>query len=184
MVVTGRLVVVVLVVVVTRLLLLLLLAASWLMIDAMPLPFFKSGQQTPGTKRLWKQIDFRKLSSWSNKAGQLDKSRHEPLPPSGVVHGRLPGDDELGGSVLLGKAMSTLFPELIFSAVEEPSDWVAKGRRLLSVNLPSWRRALPIPRPSRCSAGRLSLETVQDDEYADGWCFSRNYNLTNLSINN
>ncbi len=172
-VVTGRLVVVV----VTRLLLLLLLAANWLMIDTMPLPFFESGQQTPGTKRLWKQIDFRKLSSWSNKAGQLAKSRQAPLPPSGVVHGRLFGDDEVGGSVLLGKAISTLFPELIFSAVPDPdepeSDWTcpdAKGRRLLSVNLPSWRSVLPIPRPSRCSsrcsAGRLSLETEQDDEYA------------------
>lgn len=129
-----------------------LLPASWLMMETRALlPFFDSGQQTPGTNKLWKQMDLRRLSNCRSKAGQLAKSRHEPRPPSGVVHGLDDEDDELGGSVLLGRAISTLFPEVIFSKVPEllpellPDDDdadpigcpVANGNKVLRVNLPS-----------------------------------------------
>lgn len=89
-------------------------------------------------------MDLRRLSSCKSKAGQLAKSRHEPRPPSGVVHGLEDEDDELGGSVLLGRAISTLFPEVIFSNVPEllPADDPifcpdANGNKVLRVNLPS-----------------------------------------------
>lgn len=67
-------------------------------------------------------MDLRKLSSWSSRAGQLAKSRHWPRPPSGVVQGRVLDDEDddeevVDGSVLLGSAISTLLPELIFSDV-------------------------------------------------------------------
>ena len=104
------------VVVLTAPLLLLILLrpllASWLISDTIGLLDEASGQHTPGTKRLWKQMDLRKLSNCRSKAGQFPRSRHWPRPPSGVVHGRTEADDdEELDSVLVSKLL------LIFSAV-------------------------------------------------------------------
>lgn len=112
---TGRAVVVL----TTPLLLLLLrlLMANWLMSETIGLLDEASGQHTPGTKRLWKQMDLRKLSNCNSRAGQLPKSRHWPRPPSGVVQGRAEADDddeeeeEELDSVLVSRLL------LIFSAV-------------------------------------------------------------------
>lgn len=132
--------------------------ANWLISETMALPELESEQQTPGTKRLWKQIDFLKLSSWRRRAGQLPRSRHVPLPPSGVVHGRFAFEELDEASEEPGNGMSTLLPELIFSAlggvvVVDVDDacpllllFVSK---CVSVSLPMLKSALPSPRPSR-----------------------------------
>lgn len=78
-----------------------------------------------------------------------------PLPPSGVVHGLLElAELDPGASVPLGNGMSTLFPELIFSAVEGVDDDDEVGvcpvaSKWVSVNLPKLSSVLPNPRPSR-----------------------------------
>jgi len=125
------------------LILLRLLLASWLMSDTIGLLDEASGQHTPGTNKLWKQMDFRKLSSCRSKAGQLPRSRHWPRPPSGVVHGRTDADEELD-SVLVSKLL------LIFSAVAGAgAACPTVGNRWLNVNLPMLKRVWPRPLPSR-----------------------------------
>lgn len=45
----------------------------------------ESGQQTPGTKRLLKQSDSRRLLRFKSKAGQALRSSHRPGRPLGVL---------------------------------------------------------------------------------------------------
>ena len=47
---------------------------SWWRNDSTALLGDEDGQQTPGTKRLWKQMDWRKLGKLSSRAGQLLRS--------------------------------------------------------------------------------------------------------------
>lgn len=147
--------------------------ASWLINDTIALPEFASGQQTPGTKRLWKQMDFLKLSSWSRRAGQLPRSRQVPLPPSGVEHGLLEGELDDATSLALGNGISTLFPELIFSAVDGVVDDVcpeASGSKCVRVSLPKFSSVLPSPRPSlslwRCSNRSPSPSVAGQESFA------------------
>ena len=88
-----------------------LTVTRWLISDAMgPAPeASSSGQQTPGTKRLWKQIDFRRFSSCNSSAGQAVKSRHLPSPPFGVLQRRTSGAGVTTGASVV---TSTLFDAL------------------------------------------------------------------------
>jgi hypothetical protein len=63
------------------------------------------GQHTPGTKRLLKQMDCLRLPRSKSNWGQLLRSSHVPVRPSGVVHGLLAA--ALSASVpLLGRSVT------------------------------------------------------------------------------
>lgn len=72
------------------------------------------GQQTPGTKRLLKQMDCRSLVRSSRRDGQLLRSWHFPGPPSAVV--------QLGGLSLLALGSRSTTSRTLLEASARASD--------------------------------------------------------------
>lgn len=79
-----------------------------------------TGQQTPGTKRLLKQMDCLSLVRSSSRDGQLLRSWHLPGPPSAVVH---PG----GLSLLALGSRSAETSRTLLDASARTSDSVELG---------------------------------------------------------
>lgn len=82
------------------------------MLDAPP-PLW--GQHTPGTNRLLKQMDWRRLPRSSSSWGQLLRSSQCPVPPPGVVQPRTPApaafSEPMGSTLTSGARLSvTLRP--------------------------------------------------------------------------
>lgn len=73
-----------------------------------------TGQQTPGTKRLLKQMDCLSLVRSSSRDGQLLRSWHFPGPPSAVV--------QLGGLSLLALGSRSTTSNTVLEASAKASD--------------------------------------------------------------
>ena len=155
---------------------LVVVETSWLISEAITLPGALSGQHTPGTKRLWKQIDLRKLSSCSNNAGHWLRSRQRPDAPSGVVHVRMvasviPPDVLVWSRLLvLEEPLVSIFSELLFWILS-PSRGRGVGINWLRVSLPRFNKALPRPRPSRWSCDTV-VERVWRSSINHAYCIS------------
>ena len=171
-------------------------ATRWLISDAMwlaPGPS-SSGQQTPGTKRLWKQIDFRKFSNWSSSAGHAVRSRHLPSPPFGVLQGRTSSSgvtsgafvvvstllDSLGSLVSLD-SLEWLIDVMIFDGFSEPTSEMVRLNLLVflireaRVSFPRLNKVDPIRRSSLWRSSTVSTVipiSIRQICYCLNWHFN------------